>query len=368
MLTTGIVGLPNVGKSTLFNALTAGHAAVSNYPFTTIDSNVGMAVVPDSRLQQLASKLQPRECTPCAIEFFDIAGLVEGASQGEGLGNQFLGAIRSVDALVHVLRCFGGTDVAHVLAAVDPVRDARLVETELLLADLEVLEKTIARRERAWKADPKQFVHEREKLERYREALAAGSPLRSLALDREERRELKSLGLLSGKPTIYVANIDESNCGGPEPSAVAAIRSLGAWPGSDLPATVVPISAKIEWELGQLEPEEREEFMRDLGLEVRGLDRLVTAAFDELGLIRFYTLANQKLRAWEVERDTLAPQAAGKVHTDMESGFARAQVASYDDVVAHGGFSELHHLGKLRTEGKAYEVRDGDVIEFLFSS
>lgn len=367
MLTAGIIGMPNVGKSTLFNSLTAGHATVSNYPFTTIDSNVGMTAVPDPRLDELAKALEPRESTPCAVEFFDIAGLVEGASHGEGLGNKFLGNIRSVDAIVHVLRCFGGTEVTHVLSEPDPARDARLVETELLLADLEVLKGAIEKRRRSWKADPKAFAQEEERLSRYLTLLEEGTPILSLELDTFERRELKALGLMTGKPFLYVANVSEEGYGGDESAIVEDLRGLGAWPGAESPATVVPISAKIEWELTQLDQDERDDFIEALGLGASGLDRLIEATFDHLGLIRFYTLANDKLRAWEVERGTLAPQAAGKVHTDMETGFIRAHVASWQEVVAHRGMHELHQSGQLRTEGKEYEIQDGDVVEILFS-
>jgi GTP-binding protein YchF len=368
MLSVGIVGLPNVGKSTLFNALTAGHANVSNYPFTTIDSNLGVVPVPDPRLLELERLLEPEQCTPCTVEFIDIAGLVEGASRGEGLGNQFLGAIRQVDAIAHVLRCFEEGDVAHVFASVDPTRDARVVETELLLADLEVLKRALEKRQRQWKADPKAHAGEKERLELYQAKLEEGVPLRSLDLERNEKQELKALGMLTGKPVLYVANVSEEGYGGPETAEVTELRDMGAGPGADTQAQVVSISAKIEWELQQLETEERAEFMRELGIETSGLDRLAAACFELLGLIRFYTLANRKLRAWEIEAGTPAPEAAGKIHTDMQTGFIRAQVASFEQMKEYGGFQELHHHGLLRTEGKEYGVQDGDVVEFLFSS
>ena len=361
MLSVGIVGLPNVGKSTLFNALTSGHANVSNYPFTTIDSNVGVVAVPDPRLAALEAALGPDECDPCHVEFIDIAGLVEGASRGEGLGNQFLGAIRQVDAVAHVLRCFGGTEVSHVFADVDPGRDAAVVETELLLADLQLLQRAIEKKSKIWKTSPREHAAERERLEGYLGHLDAGRPLRSLDLAEARRGELKALGLLTGKPILYVANVAEEGYGNGELPAGLA-ESIGD--GSSL---IVPISAEIEWELGQLEPAERKEFMGALGIETSGLDRLAEAAFDLLGLIRFYTLVNRKLRAWDVTRGTLAPEAAGKIHTDMEKGFIRAQVGTYEDVLEHGGVQDLHHLGLLRTEGKEYLIRDGDVVEFLFN-
>jgi GTP-binding protein YchF len=368
MLTTGIIGLPNVGKSSLFNALTAGQANVSNYPFTTIESNVGMAAVPDERLDALARALDLRESTPCSIEYFDIAGLVEGASRGEGLGNQFLGEIRSVDAIVHVLRCFSDEEVVHVMGEADPVRDAGLVETELLLADLELLEGAIERRRRSWKADPGKHLKEEERLYGYLQMLADGVPLRGLELDRRGRRELKALGLLSGKPVVYVANLGEEEYGSTQNAIVEKIREMGPWPDAGRPATVVPVSARLDWELQQLErEEEREEFMLSLGIERSGLERLVEATFDCLGLVRFYTLANEKLRAWEIERGTTAARAAGKVHTDMEKGFIKAQVAPWDEVTEEGSLHGLHERGRLRTEGRDYPVQDGDVVEFLFS-
>jgi len=357
MLAAGIIGLPNVGKSTLFNALTAGHAQVDSYPFTTIDSNLGVVPVPDPRLAELERVIEPVECLPSHIEFIDIAGLVEGASRGEGLGNQFLGNIRQVDAIVHVLRVFEESDVAHVFADVDPVRDARVVETELLLADLELLKRAIEKRRKEWQTDPRQLAAEREHFEQYLAKLGEGTALRSLGLDRFRQQELKSLGLLTGKPLLYAANVSEEGYGSGQ---------MEALPGLDPSTMVVPVSAKIEWELGQLEPEERSLFMAELGIRVSGLARLVDATFHLLGLIRFYTLANNKLRAWEIEEGTMAPRAAGKIHTDMERGFVRAHVAKWDQVVEYGSFQELHTHGLLRTEGKGSAVEDGDVIEFFF--
>lgn len=357
MLAAGIIGLPNVGKSTLFNALTAGHAQVDSYPFTTIDSNLGVVPVPDPRLAELARVIQPVETVPSHIEFIDIAGLVEGASRGEGLGNKFLGNIRQVDAIVHVLRAFEEPDVAHVFANVDPGRDAGVVETELLLADLELMKRSVAKRRKEWQTDPRRHATEREHFEMYMSKLEEGVALRHLGLDRFRQQELKSLGLLSGKPMLYAANVSEEGYGSGE---------MGTLPGVDSAAEVVPVSAKIEMELGQLDRQERALFMEELGIEVSGLERLVDATFRLLGLIRFYTLANKKLRAWEIEEGTRAPQAAGKIHSDMEKGFIRAHVAKWDQVVEHGSFQELHHHGLLRTEGKESVVEDGDVIEFFF--
>jgi GTP-binding protein YchF len=357
MLAAGIVGLPNVGKSTLFNALTAGHAQVDSYPFTTIDSNLGVVPVPDARLAELERVIEPAECVPSHIEFIDIAGLVEGASRGEGLGNQFLGNIRQVDAIVHVLRVFEESDVAHVFAEVDPVRDAQVVETELLLADLELLKRAIEKRRKEWQTDPRKHAAEREHFELYLEKLEEGTPLRSLGLDRFRRQGLKALGLLTGKPLLYAANVAEEGYGSGEMEPLAGLAE---------DSTVVPVSAKIEAELAQLESDERSIFMAELGIRVSGLERLIEATFELLGLIRFYTLANDKLRAWEIEAGTKAPQAAGRIHSDMEKGFIRAQVAKWDQVVEHGSLQELHTRGLLRTEGKESAVEDGDVIEFFF--
>ena len=356
MLSVGIVGLPNVGKSTLFNALTRAEAGVANYPFTTIDPNVGVVPVPDPRLEALARALDPEEAIPSAVQFLDIAGLVEGASRGEGLGNRFLGEIRAVDAVAHVLRCFADPDVVHVLGEPDPLRDAGTIDTELMLADLEVLERAIEKRKRVWQTKPQDFEGERRRLERYRDALEKGTPLRRLDLEDEERDETKLLGLITGRRVLYVANCEEDAVGGDLPRRLAA----------ELDGPVVALSARFEWELTQLESPERNEMLEALGWEGTGLERLAAAAFELLDLIRFYTVAHGKLRAWEVPRGTLAPAAAGKIHTDMEEGFVRAQVARWDDVVRAKGMAALAGEGKLRTEGKEYEVRDGDVLEIRF--
>ncbi len=366
MLAVGIIGLPNVGKSTLFNALTAAGAEVSNYPFTTIAPNVGMVPVPDPRLDALAAALAPDEALPCLIRFVDIAGLVAGASRGEGLGNQFLGEIRAVDAVAHVVRCFPEPDVVHVLGAVDPVRDAEVVETELLLADLEVLERAIERRRRVWATAPRENAAERDRWSGWRAQLAAGRPLAALDLDEAARREAKALGLLSAKPVLYVANVGEAAYGeGPTEPAEPLRRHAGAAAGA---AAVVEVSARLEAELAELEPAERRPFLDDLGLARTGLERLAEGAFELLDLVRFYTVVGgRKLRAWEVPRGTPAPQAAGRVHSDMEHGFVRARVAGADQLLAAGGFAELAHRGQLRTEGRDYEIADGDVVEFLFT-
>ncbi len=360
MLSVGIVGLPNVGKSTLFNALTSGHAEVSNYPFTTIDANVGVVPVPDPRLGELERLLRPVKTTPCAIQFTDIAGLVEGASRGEGLGNQFLGEIRAVDAVAHVLRCFTDPDVAHVYAGVDAERDAEVVETELLLADLEVLERVISRRQRDWATHPRDTAPERDRLGRYRELLAAGTPLRTLPLEPDEQAALKGLGLLSGKPLLYVANVGEESSEEERQAWEERLRDAHAG------AEAVALSARLEGELAELEPGDRAEFMAELGLADAGLDRLVRTAFRLLGLVTFFTVVKDKLQAWEVAAGTPAPRAAGKVHSDMEDGFIRAQVTRYADLLEHGSLAALREHGLIHTVGKDYEIADGDIVEFLF--
>lgn len=362
------MGLPNVGKSTLFNALTAGHAQVANYPFTTIDSNRGTVPVPDPRLEELAQVVEPGETTPCFIEFIDIAGLVEGASQGEGLGNQFLGHIREVDAIAHVVRCFDDPEVAHLFPEVDPARDADIVETELLLADLEILTRAASKRERLWKTAPRQYAREEERWRLYRDTLEAGRPLRALDLDAEARQELQSLGLLTGKPLILVANVAEWDEERDDLAAVRRLQESRVWRESGEPPGLVVLSAHLEWELQQLSLEERREFLQELVRTESGLESLVARAFEALDLIRFYTVVKGKLRAWEIRRGTRAAAAAGKIHTDMERGFIRAQVVRAEDLVRHGSLQECHRLGLLRTEGKDYPIQDGDVVEFLFSA
>jgi GTP-binding protein YchF len=356
VLSVGIVGLPNVGKSTLFNALTAGHAEVSNYPFTTIASNVGVVPVPDPRLGALAKALAPEKVTPCAIRFIDIAGLVKGASEGEGLGNQFLGEIRQVDAVAHVVRCFPSSDVAHVFAEVDPVRDAEVIETELVLADLEVLDRAIAKRDREWRTHPQEHAAERQRLLGYRSCLERGIPLRDLDLSPEDRLELKAAGLLTGKPMLYVAN----SSGQDEAAALVELATNRS------ESACVVIDADLELELARLEPDERQQFMADLEMTESALDRLIRSAFHLLDLIAFYTVVKSKLQAWEVATGTPAPQAAGKVHSDMERGFIRAEVASADELCEVGSLQELRSRGHLRTVGKDYRIQDGDVVEFLF--
>jgi GTP-binding protein YchF len=363
MLSVGIVGLPNVGKSTLFNAVASGEANVSSYPFTTIDSNVGMVPVPDARLQSLERILQPDETTPCMIQFTDIAGLVRGASHGEGLGNQFLANIRGVDAILHVVRCFQESDVAHVLDEVDPARDIDVVETELLLADLDVIDRAIEKRVKNWKTNPRQYAGEEKRLRNYREQLTAGTPLRTLDLDHQAQQELKGLGLLTGKSILYVANVSEDDYQLQDHPCVNRIKQ------SRIPRNpeVVVISARFELELLQLDQEERLEFLQAMGLASSGLDRLISKAYKLLDLVTFYTVVSNKLRAWEIRRGTAAPAAAGTIHSDMERGFIRAQVVSSDELIEHGDLQTLHRLGHVRTEGRNYEIQNGDVVEFLFT-
>ena len=357
----GIVGLPNVGKSTLFNALTRAQISAENYPFCTIDPNIGVVPVPDPRLDALAAIAKPQKILPTTVEFVDIAGLVAGASKGEGLGNQFLANIRETDAIAHVVRCFENPDVVHVAGQVDPVADIEVINTELGLADLESVDKALARAEKASKAGDKEAIRWRESLKRIHAHLDSGRPVRSLDLDEFERQKLKELPLLTAKPVMYVANVlDDGFHGNPR---LEAVRGLAATEGSE----VVPVCAAIEAEIGQLDEADRAAFLADLGLDEPGLNRVIRAAYRLLGLQTFFTVGPKEVRAWTVPKGATAPRAAGEIHTDFERGFIRAETVGYDDFIACRGEAGARDAGKLRLEGKDYVVREGDVMHFRFN-
>lgn len=357
----GIVGLPNVGKSTLFNALTAAEIPAENYPFCTIDPNVGVVHVPDPRLDAIAGIAKPEKIVPTIIEFVDIAGLVEGASKGEGLGNQFLAHIRETDAIAHLVRCFEDDDITHVAGRVDPLDDIETIETELMLADLDTVSKSLDKAERNAKTGQKEALARRDQLKRLATELEAGRPVRGLEFDDAELKLLRELQLITAKPVMYLANVAEDEIGGN--AATERVATYAAEHGAE---TVV-ISARIEAELAVLDAAEQAEFLADLGLEEPGLNRVIRAAYQLLGLKTFFTAGPKEVRAWTVRNSATAPQAAGAIHTDFERGFIRAEVTAYDDYVGLGGEQKAREAGKLRLEGKTYVVAEGDICHFRFN-
>lgn len=360
----GIVGLPNVGKSTLFNAITKAGADAANYPFCTIDPNVGIALVPDKRLDVLAEMYHPKKYTPAVIEFVDIAGLVKGASKGEGLGNKFLSHIREVDAIVHVVRCFENDDIVHVNGKVDPAGDVETINLELIYSDIEILERRLDRDNKILKGD-KSILPEIELIQKLLGVLNEGKSARILSFTDEEKELLKDIPLLSLKPIIYAANIDETEIA-EDPMQnpyYAALKKIADAEHSG----IISICAQLEAEIATLEDDERDEFLKELGLSCSGLDKLISACYSLLGLISFLTAGPEEVRAWTITEGTRAPQAAGKIHTDFERGFIRAEVVAYDDLVACGSLAAAREKGLMRSEGKEYVMKDGDVVLFRFN-